>query len=176
MANTMDAGPMNLDLASISLEQEEEKGVVIKDDDSAEEAIDNSMCLVGEFFMDGVVNFNAMKQAMETLWCPRKVHDLPIGFMFEQMVSIIGNYVGEYIEADFSNFTDAWRSYMRLRVWIDVRNPLKRCMKLKKSGGEWVWVVFKYKRLPTFCFIYGKLGHSERFCEQDYPSERPFGV
>ncbi|KAF2303749.1 hypothetical protein GH714_023161 [Hevea brasiliensis] len=72
-SNKLDTGITDLDLASISLEEEEGKGIVIEDDDkeekgvvievvdNAEEAIDYSMCLVGKFLTDGVV-FNAMKQ------------------------------------------------------------------------------------------------------------------
>ncbi|KAL2499104.1 Uncharacterized protein Adt_24654 [Abeliophyllum distichum] len=63
---------------------------------------------------------------------------------------------------------------------MDVRIPLKRRMKLKKPGGEWIWVIFKYERVPTFCFICGKIGHSDSICEKLYEAkgeeiERPYG-
>lgn len=38
-------------------------------------------------------------------------------------------------------------------------------MKIKLEGAEWGWIEFKYERLPTFCFMCGKVGHSEKFCE-----------
>lgn len=53
-----------------------------------------------------------------------------------------------------SNFT-VWREYLRVRVTIDLEKPLKRRMKVKKSGNEWFWIVFKYENVPTFCFICG---------------------
>lgn len=39
-------------------------------------------------------------------------------------------------------------------------------MKIKKAGGgDWLWIHFKYERLPSFCFYCGILGHLEKFCE-----------
>ncbi|KAL9443940.1 hypothetical protein AB3S75_017171 [Citrus x aurantiifolia] len=67
-----------------------------------------------------------------------------------------------------------WRNYMRIRVSINVRKPLKRRMKLKKAGGDWIWVDFKYERLNIFCFICGLLDHTEKQCPQLY--ECPPGV
>lgn len=57
---------------------------------------------------------------------------------------------------------------MRIRVSIDVRKPLKHRMKLKKEGGEWIWIDFKYERLNIFCFICGLLGHTEKQCSKLY--------
>ena len=57
---------------------------------------------------------------------------------------------------------------MRIRVSLDVRKPLKRRMKLKKTGSEWIWIDFKYERLHVFCFICGLLGHTEKQCPSLY--------
>lgn len=51
-----------------------------------------------------------------------------------------------------------------IRVKIDITKPLKRRMKLRKAGGEWIWITFKYENVPMFCFICGIIGHSEKFC------------
>ena len=57
---------------------------------------------------------------------------------------------------------------MRIRVSLDVRKPLKRRMKLKKFGNEWIWIDFKYECLHVFCFICGLLGHTEKQCPSLY--------
>ena len=70
---------------------------------------------------------------------------------------------------------------MRIRVSLDSRIALKRRMKIKKAGGEWFWADFKYERLRHLCFIYGKLGHTEHFCDllfnaKDGVVERLYGT
>lgn len=37
-----------------------------------------------------------------------------------------------------------------------------------------MWIQFKYERLPSFCFHCGKIGHTEKFCENlfDNPQEK----
>ena len=49
-------------------------------------------------------------------------------------------------------------------------------MKIKKVGGDWLWVDFRY----TFCFICGCLGHTERKCiklynHHDVKVPKPYG-
>lgn len=44
---------------------------------------------------------------------------------------------------------------------VDVGKPLIRRMKIKASEGDWLWIYFKYERLPSFCYSGGKLGHVE---------------
>ena len=101
--------------------------------------------------------------------------------MSEKVCKEVGNYIGRFIKSDTSNFGGLWRNYLRIRVFIDVRKPLKRKMKIKKAGGEWLWIYFKYERLPLFCFFCGIIGHGEKFCErffdcQNKPTEMPYGV
>ncbi|KAH9697145.1 CCHC-type domain-containing protein [Citrus sinensis] len=97
-----------------------------------------------------------------------QVYNLPIGFMSEKILKDIGNYIGTFLESDAHKLMGVWRNYMRIRVSIDVRKPLKRRMKMKKAGGDWIWVDFKYERLNIFCFICGLLGHTEKQCPKLY--------
>lgn len=74
-----------------------------------------------------------------------------------------------------------WREYFRVRVSIPLDVPLKRRMKLKKSNADWSWVYFKYEGIPTFCFICGLVGHSDKFCEKLFDAsmeavEKPYGT
>lgn len=100
-----------------------------------------------------------------------QVHDLQAGFRSERVIQDIGNYIGSYVKNDPNNFSGLWRDFFRVRVTIDVQKPLRRKMKLKKKGGEWMWVTFKYEHAPTFCFICEIIGYSERFCRKPVEQE-----
>lgn len=47
---------------------------------------------------------------------------------------------------------------------MNVANPIKRRMKLKRDSSNRNWINFKYERLPSFCFVCRIIGHSERDC------------
>lgn len=110
-----------------------------------------------------------------------QLHSMSAGFMSQRVVQDVGNYIGKFIEFDGNNFVGVWREYLRVRVTIDLKSPLKRQMKLRKSQTVWTWVNFKYKGIPTFCFICGMIGHGEKFCERLFETsaeeiEKPYGV
>ncbi|XP_058733828.1 uncharacterized protein At4g02000-like [Vicia villosa] len=94
-----------------------------------------------------------------------QVHNLPAGFMSEKVGKNMANFIGNFVEYDKNNNSSLWRQYMRLRVKIDVRNPLKKSTRVKNKGGDWCNVTFKYERLGLFCFVCGRLGHNESKCE-----------
>ncbi|KAL8513932.1 hypothetical protein ACS0TY_013161 [Phlomoides rotata] len=84
--------------------------------------------------------------------------------------SLIG---GSLLGSDYdkSNYAVAWRPYMRIRVAIDVALPLKRRKKLHQPSGDAFTVMFKYERLNSFCFVCGRLGHTEKFREELFKHE-----
>lgn len=101
--------------------------------------------------------------------------------MSQRVVQDIGNYIGEFVESDSNNFVGVWREYLRVRVSIPLDKPLKRRMKLRKNADTWCWVNFRYEGVPTFCFICGRMGHNEKFCERIFDTpleniERPYGI
>uniref|UniRef100_A0A803QS68 CCHC-type domain-containing protein n=1 Tax=Cannabis sativa TaxID=3483 RepID=A0A803QS68_CANSA len=95
-----------------------------------------------------------------------QMHDVQPGCMTEATIKGLGNAIGKFLESDPKNFIGVWREYLRMRITIDITKPLRRRLKLTKDDGTWFWVNFKYERAPTFCFICGIIGHTERFCSK----------
>lgn len=86
-----------------------------------------------------------------------------MGMFSEQMAMQFGNFIGDFTEYDTKAVEAGLKNYMRIRVSIDIWNPLKRKKKLILAKKE-IFAVFKYKKLTTFCCICGRLGHGESFC------------
>lgn len=63
-----------------------------------------------------------------------QVYGLVSGLRSEHVLKDVGGYAGEFLESDARNFKGGWKTYYRVRVEIDVRKPLKRKMKLRKTG------------------------------------------
>lgn len=109
-----------------------------------------------------------------------QVYDLPKGFASENVLKSVGNYIGKFVKSDPNNFKSSWKSFLRIRVTLQVCKPLKRRMKIKREGGNWGWINFKYERLSTYCFVCGMLGHADRDCAVVYANpekevERAYG-
>jgi 14-3-3 protein epsilon len=104
-----------------------------------------------------------------------QVHNLPTGLMKESVGVKLANYIGTFLEYDKNNKTSFWRQYMRLRVKVDVRQPLKKDTKVKDRAGEWCTVNFKYEKLGVFCFVCGLMGHAENKCLVRYSMENDDG-
>ena len=59
-----------------------------------------------------------------------QIYNLPIDFMSKNFLKNIGNYVDTFLDSDKYNFMGVWRTYMRIRVSIEVKKFLKCQMKL----------------------------------------------
>ena len=110
-----------------------------------------------------------------------QVHDVPKGFNSKNIMKSVGTYIGKYVKADPANVDGMWKAYVRIRVIFDIRKPLRRRMKIKREGGSWSWLNFKYERLGTLHFVCGIIGHTERYCNIVYDNpnkeiERAYGV
>lgn len=100
-----------------------------------------------------------------------QIHDLPVGYMSEVVGKQLGNFFGTFLEYDANNNSSIWREFMRLKIRMDVRKPLRRKKKICKRDKTEVIVHCKYERLGDLCFICGLLTHTERFCKKKFAGE-----
>ncbi|XP_057791346.1 uncharacterized protein LOC131008489 [Salvia miltiorrhiza] len=112
-----------------------------------------------------------LKVPLDTLPFWVQIHDLPAGYLTEGIGKLLGKFIGTFLEYDSTNSTGVWRQYMRVRVGVRVDEPLKRFKKIKNKDGSSFTVNFRYERLHIFCFLCGRLGHSENFCELMFNAE-----
>lgn len=95
-----------------------------------------------------------------------QIHNIPVGFMSQFIGENLENYIGKFLEYDEKNNSNFLRSFMRIRVMMDVQKPLKKSKRIKKPGGEATEVQFRYERLSPFYYLCGLMGHIEDYCEK----------
>jgi hypothetical protein len=105
-----------------------------------------------------------------------QVHNIPVGSMSEKNGKQIAASLGEFLEYDEKNNSNFWRKYMRIRVMLDVRKPLRQTRRLKKQDGESHEVQLKYERLGMFCYYCGLMGHTDDSCDLLFSVEEDDGV
>ena len=84
----------------------------------------------------------------------------------EQNARKIGSVLGELVSVeDPMNNRGVGRSFLRIRVKVDVEKPLVGGFWVPRENKEKVWAEVKYEKIADFCFGCGRLGHMVRFCE-----------
>jgi hypothetical protein len=86
----------------------------------------------------------------------------------------VGRFLGELKEYDHRNTVHS--TYMRLKVRINVTNPLQKSWKVRANEGNFVEILFKYEKLGIFCFLCGVLGHTDKDCTKLFDMEQDDGV
>ncbi|KAE8786792.1 hypothetical protein D1007_39374 [Hordeum vulgare] len=98
--------------------------------------------------------------------------DLPMAF--HGTVKALASKFGEFVESEPSSF-EFEGNYYRVRVRLDVRNPLKKETSLIHGGHREI-LALKYERLPDWCQVCGMMGHQfkERGDGMDPPTSPIF--
>ncbi|GAU17074.1 hypothetical protein TSUD_105730 [Trifolium subterraneum] len=104
-----------------------------------------------------------------------QIHDVPVGGMTTTAGKQSGNFIGEFMEYDEKNNSNFLSTFMRIRVLVDIRKPLKRFKKIKTKVGSHE-VKLKYERLGSICYYCGILGHNEDSCKSLFESPNDDGV
>jgi len=102
-----------------------------------------------------------------------RIYDLPLKLRSDAMAKKLGDVLGKFVEVD-NNEGNRLGKFLRVKVTIDLRKPLKRGTMVKYQDKN-MQVYFKYERLATFCFVCGRIGHQIKDCaEMDGKDETEF--
>lgn len=114
-----------------------------------------------------------MEFSKVTFWV--KVHDLPIRFrtrrIAEKLCEVIGTVTVVTDEAETKG-----ENFMRVRVTLDISQPLCRGRVIMLDSGKEMWVSFKYERLPSLCYWCGCVTHDDRDCDLWIASEGSLSI
>lgn len=72
---------------------------------------------------------------------------------------------GTVLTVDKSASRECIGRFFRVRIRLNLREPLMRWMMATFPDEGRVWVQFKYEGLPNYYFYFGKLGHVSRVCK-----------
>uniref|UniRef100_A0A7N2LGY8 Zinc knuckle CX2CX4HX4C domain-containing protein n=1 Tax=Quercus lobata TaxID=97700 RepID=A0A7N2LGY8_QUELO len=90
----------------------------------------------------------------------------------------IGSRLGRVLEVDKRSLQVKQAKFMRVRIKMPIDKPLRRGGNITKTEGERCSIIFRYERLPTFCYICGILGHDDKHCHVSHMeslNERQYG-
>ncbi|XP_065624928.1 uncharacterized protein LOC136065537 [Quercus suber] len=112
--------------------------------------------------------FHASDLTMVTFWV--QIYDIPIRFRNKEIAEQICESVGTILYPDGAPECDGG-SFIRVRVKVDISQPLCRGKLITLEDGKDHWVSFKYERLANLCYWCGCLTHTDRDCKLWFESE-----
>lgn len=96
--------------------------------------------------------------------CWVRLYDVPMRGRKTDTLHQIGQRLGKVLEMD-DNTTTGIASSVRMKILLDLNNPLKRGVKIRIGTAEPCWIPVTYERLPSFCYWCGRLGHTYKDCD-----------
>ena len=113
-------------------------------------------------------SINALDLTKVPFWV--QVLDIPLRFRNREIAEQICQPLGPIIHPNEEQECDGG-SFIRVRVLLDITQPLCRGRLLTLEDGKNLWVSLKYERLPNLCYWCGCLTHDDRDCATWIDSE-----
>ena len=109
---------------------------------------------------DAEWSLNEVDFSVSDFWV--QVHGLPLNRQDDTNLKKIGRIMGRVLEVDLAG--NGWRRFVRVRVGIDINQPLRTGFPLYRKKLPALWIPFKFEKLGNFCYGCGLLGHDSREC------------
>ncbi|KAH1107590.1 hypothetical protein J1N35_011358 [Gossypium stocksii] len=98
--------------------------------------------LVGSCLTDSVVHFSSLRNTLADFMVPyygilSQIHDLPPSLISKAMTRQFCSFLGSFLDYDTKISMFVVKRYMRIKVRLDVRLPLKRKKKIV-LGASWM--------------------------------------
>ncbi|BFG29953.1 hypothetical protein CerSpe_162270 [Prunus speciosa] len=106
--------------------------------------------------------------SMASFWV--QMHGVPLLNMTTVVAKKIGAVLGQVLDVDHTEGDECIGRFLRVRIRVDVRQPLMRGTFVEFPEEGAIWVDFRYEFLPEYCFLCGCLGHPSRICVEKLAS------
>lgn len=94
-----------------------------------------------------------------------QIHGMPLEFFSKQNAAHTGSKIGEVIDVeDPFHGTTIKRSFLRVRVLLNTKNPLPAGFWIPRLHFPKIWVQLRYEKLMDYCYNCGRLRHDQRAC------------
>ena len=114
------------------------------------------------------ISINELDLTKVPFWV--QVLDIPLCFRNREIAEQICQPLGPIIHPNEEQEYDGG-SFIRVRVLLDITQPLCRGRLLTLEDGRNLWVSLKYERLPNLCYWCDCLTHDDRDCDKWFESE-----
>lgn len=94
-----------------------------------------------------------------------QVHNLPPNRMNLENAEKIGKYIGDFVRADDTSFSQTMK-FMHIRVLINTERKVNTGCYIQREDKSKLWIQFKYERLSDFCYLCEKIDHTTLVCSQ----------
>lgn len=86
-----------------------------------------------------------------------QLHNIPLAFMHEELLSKLGRQIGQVVELDRGEDGAFLGRFARIQVQMNIK-PLRKCVRISAMKDEEdAIILLVYERLPDFCYHAGGL-------------------
>ncbi|XP_024036844.1 uncharacterized protein LOC112096879 [Citrus clementina] len=95
-----------------------------------------------------------------------QIRNIPMACMERDFLQELEGMIGKVEEIETDENGDCFGEFARIRIFINITQPLKKILFLKQEGETDIPMPLVYERLPDFCFCCGIIGHQFKECAQ----------